>query len=194
MRCLAQPPPVSAQRLLGAALAGCKSWKGLSMVQMSEAFLACIAQHCPQGLAISSPAPDMPLPGPKQGNPCLRRRLHLHQECWVQHSFSLMQGHAGGNASVAELLMAFKQSFSNFEERWEALELYGWSNATADIPCAWSGIYCDSDGTLTLVLHGTGLEGGACSTAASSRVTLVAVFIRLGCSSGPLLYAMFCLK
>ena len=136
----------------------------------------------------------MPIPGPEQGNPRLRRRLHLHQECWVQHSFSLMQGHAGGNASVAELLMAFKQSFSNFEERWEALELYGWSNATADIPCGWSGINCASDGTLTLVLHGTGLKGGACSTAANSRVRLVAVFMGLGCSSGPLLCAMFCLN
>ena len=59
-------------------------------------------------------------------------------------------------------------------------------------------LFLTGSGRLRPGLHGqkpgTGLEGGACSTAASSRVTLVAVFIRLGCSSGPLLYAMFCLK
>ena len=85
---------------------------------------------------------------------------------------------------MAELLLAFKQSFSNFEERWEALELYGWSNGTADIPCAWSGIYCESDGSLTLVLHGTGLEGGACSTA-GSRSFLMGRGPRLLCRAVP---------
>ena len=48
---------------------------------------------------------------------------------------------AGGNSSVDRLLLDWSRSFSNFDANLARAALFGWSEAI-DIPCSWSGIFC----------------------------------------------------
>ena len=70
---------------------------------------------------------------------------------------------AGGNTSQGELLLAWSRSFSTFDAFAQQRQLFGWTNATADIPCSWSGVSCSDSGLIylgflddgTTPLHGT---------------------------------------
>ena len=43
---------------------------------------------------------------------------------------------------MGRLLLDWSRSFSNFDANLARAALFGWSNATIDIPCSWSGIIC----------------------------------------------------
>lgn len=68
---------------------------------------------------------------------------------------------AGGNATVGNLLLAWTKSFSNFAEEAELWGLFGWTDETADIPCAWDVITCFDDGTLRIWFENTLALNGA---------------------------------
>lgn len=62
---------------------------------------------------------------------------------------------AGGNATVGNLLLTWSNSFSNFAEEAELWGLFGWTEETAGIPCAWDALHCYDDGTMRIEFEET---------------------------------------
>ena len=58
-----------------------------------------------------------------------------------------------------QVLLAFARSFTNFANTARAVRMFGWSDATVNEPCSWTGIVCWPDGTFDVTLRFYGLQG-----------------------------------
>lgn len=68
--------------------------------------------------------------------------------------------HAGALPGLSRALLAWSRSFTNFAEVARDQQFYGWSEASADQPCSWTGIGCE-DGLVSIELRDVGLQGEA---------------------------------
>ena len=57
-----------------------------------------------------------------------------------------------------QALLAWSRSFSNFAQAAQTQRFFGWSEATVNEPCSWTGINCSPD-TFAIVMRFFGLNG-----------------------------------
>ena len=67
------------------------------------------------------------------------------------------------------LLLNWSKSFSNLAEVAQSAPLIGWSAASVNEPCSWTGIYCGADGGFGISLRNLGLSGAQAAVKCLAR-------------------------